>query len=162
MSIQRISGGMRISIHAPARGATGIYAGNYVCKTISIHAPARGATQMKENQVDYCLFQSTLLREERPPPFIDCKEITKINFNPRSCERSDSTCQTTRKRLTDFNPRSCERSDTKYKLTSPIKKYFNPRSCERSDIPQNIIYNLSIISIHAPARGATIYVVECD
>ena len=33
-----------ISIHAPARGATGRLRGRYFADKISIHAPARGAT----------------------------------------------------------------------------------------------------------------------
>ena len=40
----------RVSIHAPARGATGItYAGDRP-KSVSIHAPARGATDREEGQ----------------------------------------------------------------------------------------------------------------
>ena len=56
----------------------------------------------------------------------------------------------------DFNPRSREGSDT---VCSPFvisSQYFNPRSREGSDLPSWCIWSMaSIISIHAPARGAT-------
>ena len=55
-----------------------------------------------------------------------------------------------------FNPRSREGSDT---VCSPFvisSQYFNPRSREGSDLPSWCIWSMaSIISIHAPARGAT-------
>ena len=36
-----------------------------------------------------------------------------------------------------------------------MSDYFNPRSYKRSDLPLNISVFVSIISIHAPTRGAT-------
>ena len=78
---------LRISIHAPARGATKLT----YCKTnilrISIHAPARGATVFPTSLVISILFQSTPPRGER-------QSVTGIplylsNFNPRPREGSD-------------------------------------------------------------------------
>ena len=80
---------------------------------ISIHAPARGATISGELQ-----------------------GCDTRDFNPRSCERSDSAESNDWKEIIDFNPRSCERSDE--------EKYYG--------------YKYFIISIHAPARGATFLV----
>ena len=79
-----------------------------------------------------CIFQSTLPREERPRRHAPAHKIAR-NFNPRSHERSDVGCL-----LRLF-----------YHLN------FNPRSHERSDKP--FIYKAlrTIISIHAPTRGAT-------
>ena len=59
----------KISIHAPTRGATCSYLDRANRESISIHAPTRGATFVFS----------------RTPSF-------PWNFNPRSHERSDSTC----------------------------------------------------------------------
>ena len=57
---------MRISIHAPAKGATYTYfdliSGLFA---ISIHAPAKGATQRSDSITYDTIFQSTLPRRER-------------------------------------------------------------------------------------------------
>ena len=56
----------------------------------------------------------------------------------------------------DFNPRSREGSDKRYMLTCPRQKNFNPRSREGSDddFKDGLVFD--VISIHAPAKGATI------
>ena len=57
----------RISIHAPARGATTFSQEQELYVTISIHAPARGATDITSIYLEIPpLFQSTLPRGERP------------------------------------------------------------------------------------------------
>ena len=105
------SAGAAISIHAPARGATGIA---YYCRRrgkISIHAPARGATMVTVQPINvmvyfnprsrkgsdnvrgadtlFCLqFQSTLPQGER---LNDAGYISgRVDFNPRSRKGSDS------------------------------------------------------------------------
>ena len=78
------------------------------------------------------LFQSTLPREERlaiSPNVVS----TTFYFNPRSHERSDTTCDRLARGSYDFNPRSHERSD----------EGDSRQSCYKE------------ISIHAPTRGAT-------
>ena len=55
----------------------------------------------------------------------------------------------------DFNPRSREGSDF-VAASQPFNPvYFNPRSREGSDLADSEKEKLTIISIHAPARGAT-------
>ena len=54
---------------------------------ISIHAPTRGATVINILFSDIIKFQSTLLQEERQVSRKACKEVK--NFNPRSYKRSD-------------------------------------------------------------------------
>ena len=56
----------------------------------------------------------------------------------------------------DFNPRSRERSDVNFMQTPLYGVNFNPRSRERSDKMMMIMFSAEKISIHAPARGATI------
>ena len=57
----------KVSIHAPAKGATGVRIMDLKNRIVSIHAPAKGAT-MHSGNLD---------------------SIPKC-FNPRSCERSDT------------------------------------------------------------------------
>ncbi len=79
----------RISIHAPARGAT-LPAVRVRCRwKISIHAPARGATAFfAASSCASLVFQSTLPRGERLSRF--SHEYILSNFNPRSREGSDA------------------------------------------------------------------------
>ena len=98
-----------ISIHAPARGATGSWRNPYhpgqfqstlprgerpfrkPCRfttiTISIHAPARGATERADDHDLLPQFQSTLPRGERLCTYVI--PMDSRNFNPRSREGSD-------------------------------------------------------------------------
>ena len=78
-----------ISIHAPTRGAT--FKGNWlVCPLIiSIHAPTRGATAMEfYGNEDSRRFQSTLPQGERL--WLSDSFFTPPDFNPRSHKGSDS------------------------------------------------------------------------
>ena len=79
------------------------------CK-ISIHAPAKGATAILIESF-FCdnKFQSTLPRRERLEVFT--RHTQKMHFNPRSREGSDASA--------------------------------------------NVVINVYVISIHAPAKGAT-------
>ena len=57
---------LTISIHAPAKGATGLFSLWKVDKIISIHAPAKGATLVTHTfDITMAVFQSTLPRRER-------------------------------------------------------------------------------------------------
>ncbi len=78
----------KISIHAPARGATPGASEYYITTAISIHAPARGAT-LGINVWDSNghIFQSTLPHGERPQSVIYLPAYK--DFNPRSRTGSD-------------------------------------------------------------------------
>ena len=52
--------GVRISIHAPVKGATCVRKGNCRKCRISIHAPVKGATRVVAIDIPRFLFQSTL------------------------------------------------------------------------------------------------------
>ena len=77
---------------------------------ISIHAPAKGATILRTKDPLCVEFQSTLPRRERHIIFVSCP--SSLHFNSRSREGSDG-------------------------------------------IQQHVTLTRSIISIHAPAKGAT-------
>ena len=126
------------------------------CRLISIHAPARGATTSSSNtmiiifnfnprsregsderlnitDVDFEQFQSTLPRGERP--FAPAQFRQKEHFNPRSREGSDE--------------KGCKNNRHRETFQSTL-----PRG-ERRNI--NVVFFTGFcISIHAPARGATL------
>ena len=138
---------MRISIRAPARGATTVsvcaeFSGSnfnprsregsdawqkadWLYYQISIRAPARGATGRPCQLLYVKGFQSALPRGERLP-------LTRgmLQVLPRG-ERHNMVgyCQSHR----DFNPRSREGSDDGTQLSVRYGCYFNPRSREGSD-----------------------------
>ena len=167
-----------ISIHAPAKGATLSRLFQQISSTISIHAPAKGATTLRRSEApgtlhfnprsregsdDYHLkvwtgrprFQSTLPRRERHR----LSEGTegKMYFNPRSREGSDNIATLKSQRKYYFNPRSREGSDTRVVHPAGVNIDFNPRSREGSDrATLHRYYATWTISIHAPAKGATL------
>ena len=126
-----VGDGAQISIHAPANGAT--FPGRKLRQLhrISIHAPANGATLLISQCSLLDLFQSTLRRTERRKAKPYCS----------SSKRFQSTLRRTERR---YHFRFCK-----------FIKYFNPRSGERSDPEWKAIHQQNLISIHAPANGAT-------
>ena len=125
-----------ISIHTPARGATSFTTALSMYLTISIHAPARGATAT-------CII-----------PY-GAKDIS-IHAPARGAT-GKTLCYLIYQIFQSTLPRE-ERPISPRMF--PNAFYFNPRSRERSDC--NFV-NLEIklfISIHAPARGATLS--KCD
>ena len=125
--------------------------------TISIHAPARGATKFAVTGRASEGFQSTLPRGERLCPMYGCLYIQ--HFNPRSREGSDTLSLHVIRHCTHFNPRSREGSDYVELVDIDIKTDFNPRSREGSDDFVSQREQFTGISIHAPARGATLAAV---
>ena len=103
------------------------------------------------------IFQFTLPREERRQ--VQAQPLTLQNFNPRSHERSDHITQSFVFRFFNFNPRSHERSDIDRLLDQCNYINFNPRSHERSDKYDIPFSSVLVISIHAPTRGATSYLI---
>ena len=147
---------LSISIHAPAKGATDNNRPRNACGFISIHAPAKGATSVRQ----------TSARPSR-------------NFNPRSREGSDppaalwaSSCRLFQSTL----PRRERRLDVIHVRRSGAFQSTLPRRERRvsarapsasqrfqSTLPrrERRCYDKGtssaiLISIHAPAKGATI------
>ena len=127
-----------ISIHAPARGATVNVPDTCCLNVISIHAPARGAT----------VFQP-------PHPALVQISIHAPARGATDCA-SSSRCP-----CHYFNPRSREGSDVKLVRVTKTHKNFNPRSREGSDYFIKETDKTYKISIHAPARGATLVIRIC-
>ena len=122
---------------------------------ISIHAPAKGATRVARARRFLSIFQSTLPRRERRISV--GHSVQGIYFNPRSREGSDPSILLMHYLITTFQstlPRR-ERLNTSghftavrvFQSTLPRRER---RSRRFSDRPAERI------SIHAPAKGATV------
>ena len=83
--------GRRISIHAPAWGATFELWYVRLGGRISIHAPAWGATACNIRHLCYGSFQSTRPRGARRHKFLRC--FVFMNFNPRARVGRDTACR---------------------------------------------------------------------
>ena len=99
---------------------------------ISIHAPAKGATRHGHMLFDKRIFQSTLPRRERQRQQIKGQKDMR-NFNPRSREGSDCANSAYALSAANFNPRSREGSDRGAPYWLDAENHFNPRSREGSD-----------------------------
>ena len=102
-------------------------------RMISIHAPARGATIY--NGHSFFTIYISIHAPARGATYLLNSKI---------------------RRFTNFNPRTREGCDKPRRPAALHNAYFNPRTREGCDINVALFYlQLSSISIHAPARGAT-------
>ena len=123
---------------------------------ISIHAPAKGATPRAAAQLWHWPFQSTLPRRER---LCHGQHAAVFDIFQSTLPRRERPIRSGSMLdwVQHFNPRSREGSDYDrlYSITYHIN--FNPRSREGSDCFLNLrCVSDDNISIHAPAKGATI------
>ena len=129
----------------------------YLLFPISIHAPTRGATQLPVSDG-----QGFADFNPRSHEGSDAEHLSDScrsqNFNPRSREGSDRNCGSRRGRLNyNFNPRSREGSDYSLGNTHALHVRFQstlPRGERRYSAVLRVC--CSLISIHAPARGAPV------
>ena len=73
----------RVSIHAPAWGATIFPRANEQLLCVSIHAPAWGATKIRIPGAGPTVFQSTPPRGGRPPALVNVRPAWSFNPRPR-------------------------------------------------------------------------------
>jgi len=191
----------RVSIHAPARGATFCKREFGKDKVVSIHAPARGATSSLS-----ILARPRFVSIHAPARGATCtKELLRYpytsGFNPRPRARGDlefisfdddddvsihapargatAIMRSVIELTTSFNPRPRARGDRAcpqtglpgplFQSTPPREgrpwlflastrcpTCFNPRPRARGDDTiYQAYYHKTLVSIHAPARGAT-------
>ena len=127
-----VVGSSHVSIRAPARGATSCSHTGQTQADVSIRAPARGATIL-------------WLRR------MGCRH----RFNSRSREGSDGAPCATNTPSQRFNSRSREGSDSMACAYGIRLRSFNSRSREGSDKGRDWLIEGGLVSIRAPARGAT-------
>ena len=145
----------QVSIHAPARGATLSYCEGVCNLRVSIHAPARGATREQHLRPDRRHRFNPRAREGRDPvlvlpspchrPFQSTRPRGARPGLPRRCCSSRAS----------FNPRAREGRDAKRRQRAPPPTGFNPRAREGRDSGRRVVPTIDLVSIHAPARGAT-------
>ena len=98
-------------------------------------------------------FQSTLPRGERHGWLEDCPSVSVFQSTLPRGERQPTHFLTFGQ--IGFNPRSREGSDSLAVTERPSDTRFNPRSREGSDAASRTGIQAFMVSIHAPARGAT-------
>ncbi len=121
---------------------------------ISIHAPTKGATDKRFHSSRHKAFQSTLPRRERP--FKRCAPTGSTYFNPRSHEGSDSlkyhilNCM-------GISIHAPTKGAT-YRMLSPVSHIgISIHAPTKGATSFLLISTLSSsISIHAPTKGATL------
>ena len=125
---------------------------------VSIHAPARGATRCASRQYLPCKFQFTPLREGRHCVF-NFFQLREAGFNSRPCERGDAKSLVLAGcRLLKFQFTPLREGRHAYKLFADGAKLlfqFTPLREGRHYRGQKKRKDFSV-SIHAPARGATL------
>ena len=170
--------GLRISIHAPPRGATA-HAAQALARQTFQFTPLREGRRACRFLV-FCgfPFQFTPLREGRPQPGAD-DLVGFVHFNSRPSARGDmaeSACCTRFTRF-QFTPlregRPFTMASVSYlpsisihapprgatmvpSLNAPMDTYFNSRPSARGDRHRVLHQARVAISIHAPPRGATV------
>ena len=120
---------------------------------ISIHAPARGATILIQEGGNLLIFQSTLPQGERPGSIGTTQYYT--DFNPRSRKGSDPAISVIYSRIYISIHAPARGATSANGTVHGCKIDFNPRSRKGSDSKIQSFCHLFCISIHAPARGAT-------
>ena len=105
-------------------------------------------------QMHIRLFQSTLPQGERPD---DRKLLSlPLYFNPRSRKGSDQSCIQTGLTYAQFQSTLPQGERRHGRSWMRRRNHFNPRSRKGSDDKSGSVPEKAGISIHAPARGATL------
>ncbi len=122
---------------------------------VSIHAPARGATRADSPRDTSLSFQSTRPRGARPKPAPSASRLSWC-FNPRAREGRDALSSAGSPSETSFQstrPRGARPAAMRERSRNAW--CFNPRAREGRDPGRELATIRIDVSIHAPARGAT-------
>ena len=144
----------KVSIHAPARGATNTKTPRCNEQNVSIHAPARGATEHKGLLNLDALFQFTRPRGARLSSMPIRPTSDKFQFTrPRGARLfgifhslSIIFC---------FNSRAREGRDRRFILGEWCQAVSIHAPARGATTAEASSFWLTLVSIHAPARGAT-------
>ena len=123
-------------------------------RRISIPAPARGATYQRIAVLCSMIFQFPPLREGRRNTG-NCSDCWGY-FNSRPCERGDGLVEAITNEMQKISIPAPARGATHHGRSANLPHgYFNSRPCERGDHFAAFGGWRDSISIPAPARGAT-------
>ena len=121
---------------------------------VSIHAPARGATAREKFNKDMHLFQFTRPQgaRHRCDGLAELRDCVSIHAPARGATASRSN---QRRRSTGFNSRARKGRNLIQLLISIRPTGFNSRARKGRDADTRPRLQVHKVSIHAPARGAT-------
>ena len=154
-SLTKHSAGLKVSIHAPARGATFSQASIRSIISGFNPRPRAGGDVMPSNTKD-----KRTCFNPRPRARGDIERLLRKRFQtrfqstpPRGRRRAGIWCKTVG---LSFNPRPRAGGDKPARNRGDRRDCFNPRPRAGGDVPprRNIAFPARV-SIHAPARGAT-------
>ncbi len=173
----------RVSIHAPARGATRFWRKGYGPVDVSIHAPARGATHGYPLHAGHLgQFQSTHPRGVRPALLAQAQFVSEVSIHApargatstgvRRCADGEGVSIHAPARGATAMPLRTSSRPARFQSTHPrgvrpgrarwacsSSTCFNPRTRAGCDLAEGTVpADPGIVSIHAPARGATLWV----
>ena len=141
--------------HRSAKGATSPFGDRSPPNGISIHAPRRERLKSHPRLQEKYGFQSTLPRRERRSPVQNSAYSRPISIHAPA-KGATLLAADICLDYCHFNPRSREGSDTARNARTCIFPHFNPRSREGRDYRKGVHkMETLLISIHAPAKGAT-------
>jgi|GEM_PF-245250 len=142
-----------VSIHAPARGATGADQAHGRAGSVSIHAPARGATIAAASDIFGTKFQST--RPHGARPWTKTDRGSPRGFNPRArTGRDDLACvHGVIAKVSIHAPARGATPALVYRGRPHAVSIHAPARGATLAAVQR--HHLADVSIHAPARGAT-------
>jgi len=122
---------------------------------VSIHAPARGATLSVQVALSVPVkFQSTRPRGARPVPIQHKHNGKHVSIHAPARGATFLSRRVTRP-LPCFNPRARAGRDANSWNSVCFDRGFNPRARAGRDGISCLQHSRCIVSIHAPARGAT-------
>jgi len=147
----------RVSIHAPARGAT--ISASLISKVswVSIHAPARGATE--EGSKLMGVSQVSIHAPARgATDDVQTNLHLPSSFNPRTrtgCDRHFQIVGLFDRPFQSTHPHGVRRVWEWVEYTRQAFQSTHPHGVRLPAVTAECTY--SVVSIHAPARGATLY-----
>ncbi len=152
-TIKAYEAAIRVSIHAPARGATCAAGTTGGMVAVSIHAPARGATHPHGKAAVARVFRSTPPRGGRPVTRADVNAVRMFRSTPpRGGRRWVRSRMDHSHQFRSTPPRGGRQHAKGY---AHRRLCFDPRPRAGGDTNGTILAASRRVSIHAPARGAT-------
>ena len=150
-----LKGCIRVSIHAPAWGATCCHLSGLRAIIVSIHAPAWGATASMDMQITCTIVSIHAPAWGATTPLSLPRRAFIVSIHAPAWGATqipsiDTLCHN------GFNPRSRVGSDFSANPFLQLSYGFNPRSRVGSDFIRRAVKGCEGVSIHAPAWGATL------
>ena len=145
---------LRVSIHAPAWGATRVFAQDADGLHVSIHAPAWGATLLLTDMLELPLFQSTRPRGARRYHSLKINEYARFqSTRPRGARQGQKITKCRLLQFQSTRPRGARQFRPDALSLSLAVSIHAPAWGATKTEQSNAEF--SYVSIHAPAWGAT-------